>query len=286
MSSETDSSLPTVAVFGLGIIGSRCADQLLNQGYHVKTWNRTPKERADSESDPISAAEGADYLAFYLKDGIALREVFSSIQNQLKPSQTVLNHSTVDLETTKWLAEQCEEIGCSFLDAPFTGSKVAAGQGALVYYVGGDSEVLESARQVLEITSKEIKPLGPVGSATVVKIATNLISASTVQALAEALAITNAYGIQPEVLTESVASNASGSVLASMKLPTMAIGDYDTHFSLENMLKDSRFALQLAGDAGLETPGIQATSAAMEAQCKKGHAHLDFSALFKAYDTA
>jgi len=277
-------SLPTVAIYGLGIIGSRCADQLIKNGNTVQTWNRTPKSRNDSFPDPSSAAEGSDFLSFYLKDGVALREVFTSLKNKLKPEQTVLNHSTVDLESTQWLADQCAEIGCPFLDAPFTGSKDAAAQGALVYYVGGDAETLQKSRSLLEVTSKEIKHLGPVGSATVVKIGTNLISASTVQALAEALAITKAHGIDPEVFTQAVAANASGSLLAKMKLPTMAEGNYDTHFSMENMLKDSRFALQLADTAGLDTPGIRSTSEAMEKQCEKGYEHLDFSALFKAYE--
>ena len=278
----------SIAVFGLGIIGSRCANclsekSLLEKNYTVRTWNRTPKDRADSVVTAEEAAQGADFLAFYLKDGNAVREVFSSIKNGITQEQTILNHSTIDLDTTQWLAEQCEEVGCQFLDAPFTGSKVAAGNGALVYYVGGDTETLEHAREVLRATSKDIKHLGAVGSATVVKIATNLISASTVQALSEALAITTHHGIEPEVLTDSVSSNACGSLLASMKLPTMSSADYDTHFSLENMLKDSRFALQLAQDAGLDLPGLEATSTAMDSGCKKGDALLDFSALYKAY---
>lgn len=276
-------TLPTVAVYGLGIIGSRCADQLAKKGYTVRTWNRTPKPRKDSHPDPATTAQNADFHSFYLKDGIALREVFNQLRGELKPTHTILNHSTVDLKSTQWLAAQCAEIGCHFLDIPFTGSREAAAQAALVYYAGGDSEVLEKARPLLEATSKEIKHLGPVGSATIIKIATNLISASTVQALAEGLAITTAHGIAPELFTEAVASNASGSVLASMKLPTMAAGDYDTHFSMENMHKDSQFALQLAESKNLDTPGIRVTSEAMGNQCKKGHAHLDFSALFKAY---
>ncbi len=274
---------PTIAVYGLGIIGSRCADLLSEADYTVRTWNRTAKPRDDSFSDPGTTASGAQFLSFYLKDGIALREVFTAIKTQLQPEQIVMNHSTVDLESTEWLASQCAEIGCRFLDAPFTGSREAAAQGALVYYVGGEVSVLDHVRSVLEVSSKEIKHLGPVGSATVVKIGTNLISASTVQALAEALAITKAHGITPETFTDAVASNASGSVLASMKLPAMAAGNYDTHFSMENMLKDSQFALQLASKAGLDTPGIRTTSEAMTEQCKKGNAHLDFSALFKAY---
>lgn len=272
-----------VAVLGLGIIGSRSADQLIKANYVVRTWNRTPKNRRDSTTAPAEAAKDADFIALYLKSGIAVREVFEKIRQTLTPKQTILNHSTVDLDTTRWLDEQCRQIGCSFLDAPFTGSKVAAANGALVYYVGGDAEVLEKSRPVLEATSKEIKHMGPVGSATIIKIATNLISASTVQALSEALAITTAHDVAPEILTDAIASNACGSVLAAMKLPTMSNGDFDPHFSLENMLKDSRYALQLAQEYGLNTPGIQTTSEAMAAGCKKGNDQLDFSALYKAY---
>lgn len=78
-------SLPSVAIYGLGIIGSRCADQLIENGNTVQTWNRTPKPREDSFPDPASAAKGADFLCFYLKDGVALREVFTSLKKQLKP---------------------------------------------------------------------------------------------------------------------------------------------------------------------------------------------------------
>jgi len=273
----------TVSILGLGIIGSRCADCLNQANYTVRTWNRTAKDRPDSSPTAPEAVKDADFIALYLKDGVAVREVFASIQDTLTQGQTILNHSTIDLDTTHWLAEQCVEAGCAFLDAPFTGSKVAAANGALVYYIGGDAEILKISRSVLEVTSKEIKHLGPVGSATVIKLATNLISASTVQALSEALAITTAHGIAPEVLSDAVSSNACDSLLARMKLPTMAAGNFDTHFSLENMLKDSRLAIQLADNAGLSVPGIRATSEAMADGCKKGDAQLDFSALFKAY---
>ena len=273
----------SIAILGLGIIGSRCADQLVHSDFSVRTWNRTPKDRPDFKLTASEAVQGVDVVSIYLKDGIAVREVFESIKSSLSPNQLILNHSTIDLETTSWLAQQCQEMGCSFLDTPFTGSKVAASQGALVYYVGGDESTLETARPVLEVTSKEIKHIGPIGSATVIKLATNLISASTVQALSEALALTISHGIEADVLTDAVASNACASPLAAMKLPAMASGNYETHFSLENMLKDSKFALQLAQSASLELPGIQAVSNAMSDRCKKGDAQLDFSALFKAY---
>ena len=274
----------SIAVLGLGIIGSRAAGCLAQAGHQVHTWNRTPVDRPDAFACAADAVSGVDFIALYLKDGTAVREVFGRIAEAVTPEQTVLNHSTIDLDTTRWLEAQCREIGCPFLDAPFTGSKVASANGELVYYVGGEEETLNSARHLLEATSKEIRHLGPVGSATVVKLATNLISATTVQALSEALALARHHGIRSDVFSECVASNACGSVLASMKLPAMAASDYDTHFSLENMLKDSRFALELAREADIDTPGIRTVSDCMANRCEKGDAQLDFSALFKAYE--
>ena len=129
-----------------------------------------------------------------------MREIATRIEPFLKPGQIVLNHSTIDLETTRWLEKLCLARGCRFLDTPFTGSKVAAGNGQLVYYIGGDPELAKELDPFLSITSKSRLHCGPVGAATVVKLATNLISACTVQAMAESLAITTGHGVHAEVL--------------------------------------------------------------------------------------
>lgn len=273
-----------ISIFGLGIIGSRCADNLAKAGHTITTWNRTPKDRADSTPSIETATKNSTTLALYLKDGQACREVFESIKPHLTPAHTLINHSTVDLETALHLDTECKKLGVPYLDCPFTGSKVAAQNGELVYYFGGNPDHLEANREILKITSKEIIPLGKAGDATIVKIATNLISASTVQALSEAMAIAAAHGISPETFIPAVTSNACGSPLAAMKLPTMATAEYETHFSLENMRKDSAFALELAKKANLFTPGIQTTNQVMTALCENGNADLDYSALYKQFD--
>lgn len=273
-----------ITIFGLGIIGSRCADNLAAAGHTVTTWNRSAKSRVDRLDSAAEAASASDILCFYLKDGHACREVFENIRPQLSARHTLINHSTIDLATTQWLTEQCSKLGIAFLDCPFTGSKVAAQNGQLVYYAGGDPVLIDQLKSILAVTSKEVIPVGKAGDATIIKIVTNLISASTVQALSEAMAIAKAHGISPATLIPAVTSNACGSPLAAMKLPTMASNEYDTHFSLDNMRKDSVFALELAELAGLATPGIRATSQAMTQLCQDGHGDLDYSSLYKQFD--
>ncbi|MGE9270175.1 MAG: NAD-binding protein, partial [Verrucomicrobiales bacterium] len=125
---------------------------------------------------------------------------------------------------------------------------------------------------------------GEVGSATILKLVTNLISACSVQAMAEAMATARKHGIASDKLITAVTSNACGSLLAEMKLPSMANQDYDTHFSLANMLKDSRYALELA--AGLDTPAIEAVSKRIAELCDQGMAELDYAALAKPYQNS
>ncbi len=276
-------SVKRVAVLGLGIIGSRACSRLSEAGWDVTCWNRTPKGVAGEMPAPEAAIEGAAIVSMYLKDAPATREVMERIESFLQPGQIVLNHATLDLETTLWLHETCQSRGCRFLDTPFTGSKVASANGQLVYYVGGDSELADELESYLSITSKGRIHCGGVGAATVVKLATNLISACTVQAMAESFAIATRHGVSAECLIEAVSQNACASVLTGMKFPSMAAGNFETHFSLSNMGKDSRYMLALAESAGLETPAIAAVSKRMEQLAADGLGDLDYSSVVKPY---
>ena len=271
------------AVLGLGIIGSRACACLADAGWQVSCWNRTPKGLPGEAETPEAAIEGAAVISIYLKDAPAVREIFDRIAPFLKSGQIVLNHATLDLETTKWLEKACLDRGCRFLDAPFTGSKVASANGQLFYYIGGDSALAEELGPFLSVTSRGVLYCGGVGTATVLKLATNLISACTVQAMADSLAIATHHGVSAECLMSAVAENACASVLTAMKFPMMVAGNYETHFSLSNMGKDSRYMLALSDAAGLETPAIAAVSKRMGELCDDGLGDLDFSALAKPY---
>ena len=114
----------TIAVLGLGIIGSRAFTLLKDSGIGpVKAWNRTPKGIPGEASSIEEACFDADLIVLYLKDGAAVRAVTERIFALPPGNRTVVNHSTVDLETTRWLARECAERGIGFLDCPFTGSR-------------------------------------------------------------------------------------------------------------------------------------------------------------------
>ena len=274
-----------VALLGLGIVGSRVRERLLAAGYPVSSWSRTQRGLEGQKTTPEEAVADADLVSVYLKDTPMVREVFTKAKDSLKRGALVLNHSTIDLPTTLWLAEQCAAKGCDFLDAPFTGSKDASASGQLLYYTGGDEKLVAKVSDFLAATSKGRIHCGEVGAATVTKLATNLISACTVQAMSEAMAIAVRHGVSPEIFTEAATRNGSGSALMAMKYPGMIQGDFEPHFTMANMWKDSRYALALAESSGIELPAIRTVSARMGAMCEEGCADLDFSALAKAYES-
>jgi 3-hydroxyisobutyrate dehydrogenase-like beta-hydroxyacid dehydrogenase len=272
-----------VAIFGLGIIGSRVCIHLAEAGWDVACWSRTRRDLLGEVSSPDEAMEGASFISIYLKDAPAVRQLMDRIEPFLTPGQIVLNHATIDLETTLWLAEFCKGKGCGFLDAPFTGSKEAAQKGQLFYYLAGDQALAAKVKDFLSVTSRGQLYCGEMGAATVVKLATNLISACTVQAMAESLAIATHHGVSAACLLQAVEQNACASVLTAMKFSTMLEGTFEPHFSLSNMEKDSRYMLELAAEKGLTTPAIDAVSKRMAELTGQGLGEFDYSVVAQPY---
>jgi hypothetical protein len=179
-----------------------------------------------------------------------------------------------------------QERGAGFLDAPFTGSKLAAEKRELVYYIGGEEAVFQRVKPILEATSKSLIRIGEIGQASTVKVVTNMISAVTAQTLAEALAITQKAGIAPEVLAAAIQQNACRSGVIELKLPKMAAGDYEPHFSLKHMFKDVQLGISLANTFELDVPATTVTAGVLFGGLNRGWGELDFSALYKTYAPA
>ena len=250
----------------------------------MRVWNRTPKSGCEGWTEsPAALAAACDIIQIFVRDGHALRSVVMEMLPSLGKGKTVICSATVSLKALKEVARLVKKAGADFLDAPFTGSREAAGTGQLVYYVAGSAKVVERVRPVLEASSKSLLACGETGAATVLKIATNMVSAVTVQALAEALGVVASQGIPLSAFAAAMEQNANCSGLVRMKLPAMIERDFSTHFSLKNMLKDSRCALSLAGEAGMEVPVLTAAAACMAGLEAAGRGDEDYSVLAEHY---
>ncbi len=274
-----------IGVIGLGIIGSRAAANLRRAGYEVWVWNRSPKAEPNFLTSPAEVAETADILFLFVSDGPALLETMRAVAPTLAARHLVVNCSTVSPAEVRAAAEIAGQSSAGFLDAPFTGSRAAAEAGQLVYYVAGPREWVDRARPMLAATSKSIIEIGgEVGQASLVKIATNLVAAATVEAFAEAMAITAANGVAPAKFIEAISLHAVRSATADAKLPVMVNGDFDAHFALKHMFKDVQLALAEGRAAGIDLPAAAATAGALMAGIQHGWGDLDFSVIARHYD--
>jgi hypothetical protein len=180
-------------------------------------------------------------------------------------------------------AEIVERRGARFIEASFTGSKPAAEKGELVYYVGATDAAFQEARPILEASSKEIVYIGTIGQASAIKIATNMITAASVQAAAEALALVQALGLPPEKFVEAMRANASQSATLTMKVPKMLERDFGPQFSVKHMLKDMQLASQIALSHYLDLGVTAAARNQLFEQMQWGHGDDDYSSVVRKY---
>ena len=272
-----------IGVVGLGIIGRAVAAHLRRKGFEVFVWNRSPRPVPNFVGSPGELANLCDFIQIFVSDDEALLQIVEQLSADLAPRHIVLAHSTVAPDSMRVAAETVERRGARFVEASFTGSKLAAEKGQLVYYLGGTEAALKEARPILEASSKEIIHIGAIGQASAIKIATNMITAASVQAAAEALALVQALGVPLEKFVEAMRANASHSTTLAMKLPKMLERDFEPHFSVKHMLKDMEIANQIALSRYLDLGVTTAARDQLVEQMQWGHGDDDYSVVARKF---
>ena len=272
-----------IGIIGLGIIGRAVAGHLRRKGFPVFVWNRSPRPVPNFVGSPGEVAGVCNFIQIFVSDDEALLQTVEQLSESLTPRHLVIAHSTVAPDSMRAAAEIVERRRARFVEASFTGSKLAAEKGELVYYVGGTATAVREARPILEVSSKEIVEIGTVGEASAIKIATNMITAANVQAAAEALALIQALGLPLEKFVEAMRANASHSATLAMKLPKMLDRDFEPHFSVKHMLKDMQIATQIALSHYLDLGLTAAARDQLVEQMQWGHGDDDYSSVVRKY---
>jgi 3-hydroxyisobutyrate dehydrogenase-like beta-hydroxyacid dehydrogenase len=240
-----------ITVLGLGIIGGAWAKNLQDDKYEVRCWNRSKKDFPNFQPDAVTAVEGAEFIIIVVSDPPAVQAVLDQIAPKLKQGQVVIQSSTISAAWTKKFAQQVEKTGAQFLEAPFTGSKPAAEKRETVFYVGGDKNVLEKSRPLLERIGKTILYVGPIGSASSLKLAMNMNLALIGQALCESLTFARQQGIADDMFEAALKNNAGRSAFSDFKIPKLKAADFSPQFSVQHMNKDLGLAVESMGSLDL-----------------------------------
>jgi 3-hydroxyisobutyrate dehydrogenase len=246
--------MKTIAVLGLGTMGSGMARRLLGGGFAVTVYNRTASRAqalkeagATAAATPREAALGADVVIAMLADDAASRSAWLGDNGALagvRPGAVLVESSTLSVTWVTELAAAAEALGCAFLDAPVTGSKPQAANGELLFLVGGDAAVLDSLRDVLPPMSRAVVHLGPTGSGALMKLVNNFLCGVQAASLAEAMTMIARSGLDRAQALEVLSNGAPGSPLLRTLGARMAARDYKTNFAVDLMAKDLAYAIE------------------------------------------
>ncbi len=273
-----------IAFLGLGIIGSAWARNLIDDGHEVRCWNRSAKDFPNFCTSIQAAVTGAEVVFIVVADPAAVQSILDQITPVLTPEMLVIQSSTISSHWSLRFAAQVQATGAAYLEAPFTGSKLAASKRQTVYYLGGDDALIVRARPLLEPISSAILHIGPLGSASTLKLAMNMNVAGVAQSLCESLAFCRAAGISDEVYFAALARNGSRSGLSDLKEPKLREHDYSAQFSLKHMDKDLRLALETAAELNISLEQIGHLKAIYQRGMAAGWSEEDFIGLIRLVD--
>jgi 3-hydroxyisobutyrate dehydrogenase-like beta-hydroxyacid dehydrogenase len=252
-----------VAVLGMGNMGSAMARRLAGEGFNVLLYNRTPGRAQELASEigaqvvasPAEAAASADVIVTMVADDQALRTVClgdDGIVAGARPGIVIVQTSTVLPETVRELGSEFARRGLGFLDSPVSGSTTLAAAGELTLMVGGAAEEIERARPVLEALGKRIIEMGEVGNGAAVKLAVNTIIMAIDVAVAEALVLAEAAGVDRARAYDVFAGGAAGAPFVQYKRNSFVEPESTPPaFTLALAQKDMALILALAERTGI-----------------------------------
>jgi len=283
-----------IGFLGLGIMGNGMCKRLLGAGFELTVYNRTPGKAqglialgAKEAKSPAEAVAETDASITMLGDPASVKEVILGKGGVLEGIHLGAFHidmTTVDPNTAKRLSNAFYQKGCHFIEAPVTGSKMAAASGELVLMTGGEEEDLDKVMPVLRPLSKKVVHMGPAGSGAFMKLVNNLSMAGAMEAFFEGMTFGRKAGLSADKILEVLNHSALASPLMKMKGEAVLKRNFETHFSLKHMAKDIRLAMTESRRLEAPLPVTSVVNDLFEMARAKGLEGLDFSALVQVVE--
>ena len=257
------SAFKTVGFIGLGVMGEPiCRNLVKKSGARVTAFDLSPEplQRLRGEGAEVAASVPAvvgtgEIVFLCLPSARHVRAVFEGdgIANTIQPGQIVVDLGTSSVSQTRDFANRLQAKGAAWLDAPIARTRQAAQDGTL------SRELYERIVPLIRCFATDVTHCGDVGAGQVSKILNNMVVFETVNALAEAVAVARASGVDPKLLLETLSKGSADSfALRNHGLKAIVPGVFpERAFSTEYALKDLSYALELASDAGIKLRGAE-----------------------------
>lgn len=284
-----------VAIVGVGLLGSAVAQRLLASGFTVRGCD---VRRAAVDALAPQGLTAAATVADAVKDADVVFTILPSLESvdavvrgaggvlELAPREAiVVQMSTISPDLARTLAAAAAARGVRFLDAPMSGTSAMVARGDCTIFVGGDVADLEPCRPVFDAIARKTIHVGPVGTAMLAKLATNLLVGLNTVALAEALVLGAKGGLDPARLLAILQQSAATSRMVEVRGPLMVSHRFDAQMKLDLFLKD--FALMLEEGKRVGAPLLLTglTRELAVATAAAGHGGDDLAAIVTTLET-
>jgi len=257
-----------VGFIGLGNMGSRIAQRLLDHEYRLSAYDSNPeKAEALAQSGGVitknifELASTVDVILSCLTNDEAVLNVYTAehgVFASARPGTVVLEMSTIAPETSRELHSLGARRGIEVLDVAISGSTPAAEQGLLTLLAGGNRELFRAAKPIFQAIAKQYFLLGESGSGVAMKLVVNTLLGVGMQAIAEAVVLGEKAGLDRERLLEVLSKTAVIAPAHVGKLARVAANDYSPQFPLRLMNKDFTLILSAAAKEHVSMPATQA----------------------------
>lgn len=268
------------------------ARNILRKGFPLYVYNRTQAKAVELEQEgaivvgsPRELSErNVDVVITMVTGAEDVREVLfgdNGVVHSAKPGTIFIDMSTIGPTAAVAIQEELQSHGMHFIDAPVTGSTPGAINGTLTIFIGAEVEPLEKARPVFEAMGTNLQHMGPVGSGQAIKMINNHMIAATIQALSEAMLLADGMGLSRQKVADVLKTASIASPVMKLKIDNYVTEDFDLLFTVANMRKDLRLALDEALKAHKELPVLQTVEGQYEKAMEKQLGDEDFSAVIK-----
>lgn len=288
-------STERIGFLGLGIMGSRMAANIARAGFPLTVWTHTPgkaeawasEHGATALATPAEVAASSDVVVSMVVDGEQVSSVLLGEGGVIQAARAGLlcvDMSTIGPADTRTIATALSERGVDMLDAPVTGSSPRAQDGTLTIMVGGERESYDRVSALLASMGKLIAYVGELGQGQMLKLINNSLGAANAAAVAEALLLARATGIDLDAFVEVTSAGSGASTQLALKSGPMREHDYTTLFKTAHLLKDVRLCLQQAESAGVPFPAAAHARDILAATIARGHAEDDYASMIEAVE--
>ncbi len=276
----------SVGIIGLGLMGTAITERFLDAGWLPKIWNRSP-EKAQSlvdrgavwSDDPLAECT---HVVISLYSGDVVDEVLLHFRHSLRPGQMLIDTTTGDPEQAVARAQRLHCDGVRYADAPISGSSEQTRRGEAVVMAGCHPDFWLACADIWPILGQRAFHTGDCGSASQMKLVTNLVLGLNRAALAEGLAFAEVLGINPAAALEVLRGSPAYSRQMDTKGRRMVEQDFSVQARLSQHLKDVRLMLQAASASSLPLPLTETHSRLLERAEQLGFGEHDNSAIFMA----